>query len=241
MVRGTRSEQLKQDIIQRKPTEMTQLIGIANDLVEIDELNRLKRRSDDREGGRRDETRRDGPRGSYSSRKFRGKTRFEYDGQPRPQLNAPLGQILLAIKQSPEKKNIKFPKVPEGQLVGPDREKYCEFHRARGHRTDDCKQLADEVYALIRAGKFSHFVKGVTKESTKRAKQEDDKDEEEQGGRKKPYKGQILVIAGGPSYEPPRKKTKRSGSIVHPYSDDLEINTPIERLPWSKRLMQIRL
>ena len=36
--------------------------------------------------------------------------------------------------------------------------KYCEFHRDRGHRTDDCIQLKKEIEFLIRHGHLHRYV-----------------------------------------------------------------------------------
>lgn len=108
----------------------------------------------------------------------------------------------MAIKSSPEKKNLKFSKVPEGKTVGRDYSKYCEFHRAKGHHTDDCKALAEEVHSLIKAGKFSQFVKGITKKDEPQADQET-KSAEGDGYRE-------IIVEGGGDYEPTTKKARRS-------------------------------
>ncbi|XP_021991943.1 uncharacterized protein LOC110888741 [Helianthus annuus] len=39
--------------------------------------------------------------------------------------------------------------------------KYCDYHHARGHNTDDCWSLKQEIEKAVRSGKLSHLVKEV--------------------------------------------------------------------------------
>ena len=40
-----------------------------------------------------------------------------------------------------------------------DRNKYCRFHQDHGHRTDECRNLKDQVETLIWQGKLQKYVK----------------------------------------------------------------------------------
>ena len=39
------------------------------------------------------------------------------------------------------------------------RDKYCRFHRDRGHDTTDCYDLKQQIEALIKQGKLQKFVR----------------------------------------------------------------------------------
>uniref|UniRef100_A0A251SMQ5 Putative reverse transcriptase domain-containing protein n=1 Tax=Helianthus annuus TaxID=4232 RepID=A0A251SMQ5_HELAN len=58
--------------------------------------------------------------------------------------------------------NTRFP-TPSKQRPTSDKhsKKYCEYHRDKGHTTDECWALKQEIEKAVRSGKLSHLVKEV--------------------------------------------------------------------------------
>ncbi|XP_021996104.1 uncharacterized protein LOC110893299 [Helianthus annuus] len=55
-----------------------------------------------------------------------------------------------------------FPTPPKLRNPGDkNSKKYCDYHHARGHNTDDCWSLKQEIEKAVRSGKLSHLVKEV--------------------------------------------------------------------------------
>ncbi|XP_043714981.1 uncharacterized protein LOC122663369 [Telopea speciosissima] len=59
-----------------------------------------------------------------------------------------------------------------------NKNKYCRFHQDHGHDIEECRQLKDEIEALIQRGRLNKFVKRERGESSKqesRGQKEEDK------------------------------------------------------------------
>jgi hypothetical protein len=56
--------------------------------------------------------------------------------------------------------NIKFPKQVPAK-PGQDKTKWCRYHRAHGHVTEECIHLKDAIEILIRQGKLGRFKREV--------------------------------------------------------------------------------
>ncbi|XP_043701413.1 uncharacterized protein LOC122651907 [Telopea speciosissima] len=54
-----------------------------------------------------------------------------------------------------------------------NKNKYCRFHQDHGHDTEECRQLNDEIEALIQRGRLSRFIKreGNNRRSDYRARE----------------------------------------------------------------------
>ncbi|GJT58532.1 reverse transcriptase domain-containing protein [Tanacetum coccineum] len=52
--------------------------------------------------------------------------------------------------------------------------KFCDFHNDKGHSTDECMQLKNQIEELVRAGKLSHLIKEIKqgRDQTKVGKKE---------------------------------------------------------------------
>ena len=70
-------------------------------------------------------------------------------------LNAPIDQVLMQIK---DKGALTFPGKLKRNPNKRSRDKYCHFHRDRGHDTFECYDLKQQIEALIRQGKLQRFV-----------------------------------------------------------------------------------
>ncbi|XP_011085656.1 uncharacterized protein LOC105167581 [Sesamum indicum] len=99
--------------------------------------------------------------------------------------------------------------------------KYCRFHRERGHNTEECYQLKDEIERLVRQGHFRDRVPPNCKiggegwRSRSRSRDRDRNpgpsktDRAPMGGNNAPTKGVIYTIAGGPTAGDSSRTRKR--------------------------------
>ncbi|KAI3443762.1 hypothetical protein Pfo_000427 [Paulownia fortunei] len=72
--------------------------------------------------------------------------------------------------------------------------KYCRFHRDRGHTTEECFHLKQEIERLIRKGYLTEFVEKANKRSRGNNQEQHGREREEN----LPTAGVIAVISGGP-------------------------------------------
>ncbi|XP_057443215.1 uncharacterized protein LOC130735133 [Lotus japonicus] len=77
-------------------------------------------------------------------------------------LNALLSAILRAVGQT---NVVQYPRPPRRPPANVDTTKWCEFHKAMGHNTDNCRTLRKEIERLIKAGHLSNFVLGENTQS----------------------------------------------------------------------------
>ena len=148
----------------------------------------------------------------------------------------------MQIKDDP---SLKWPEKMKGDPNKCNKNKYCRFHRDRGHDTDECYDLKQKIENFIKQGKLRNFFGW------------DHKDEKLKGMVEEPSRpilGEIRVIVGGTSAgqssksrktylkvvqnvqlsgRPPRMKVadkqaitftdKDVGRIHHPYDDAIVI------------------
>ncbi|XP_057452091.1 uncharacterized protein LOC130743890 [Lotus japonicus] len=77
-------------------------------------------------------------------------------------LNAPLSTILRAMGQT---NVVQYPRPPRRPPANVDTTKWCDFHKAMGHTTDNCWTLGKEIERLIKAGHLANFVSGENTQS----------------------------------------------------------------------------
>ncbi|WOH00670.1 hypothetical protein DCAR_0520043 [Daucus carota subsp. sativus] len=107
-------------------------------------------------------------------------------------LNAPRSQILLEIEKD---ESVRWPKPIRTDPEKRNKDLYCRFHKDTGHKTDDCRQLKDEIEFLIRRGKLSKF----TKDGDKNHRDNDNRGRDNDDKRTQPRGPVINVISGGPT------------------------------------------
>ncbi|XP_063948099.1 uncharacterized protein LOC135152193 [Daucus carota subsp. sativus] len=85
-------------------------------------------------------------------------------------------------------------KSPTKKKAGP---RFTEFHKDTGHKTDDCRQLKDEIEFLIQKGKLSKY----TRDTDKNPRDNDNRgrDNDDRNKRNQPRGPVINVISGGPT------------------------------------------
>lgn len=88
-------------------------------------------------------------------KKIKGDTQYVPLYQVHTELNQSQEQIFLA-----DEKIAPFRRADtmRGQNTKRDPDKYCRYHRDRGHTTDECKQLKDEIEGLISIGYMRQYV-----------------------------------------------------------------------------------
>ncbi|KAL2237789.1 UNVERIFIED_CONTAM: hypothetical protein Sindi_0970600 [Sesamum indicum] len=103
--------------------------------------------------------------------------------------------------------------------------KYCRFHRERGHNTEECFQLKDEIKRLVRQGYFRDRVPQnckISGEARRSRSWSRDRnpgpsktDRAPTGGSNAPTKGVIYTIAGGSSSGDSNRTRKRSARTMN--------------------------
>ncbi|XP_063938824.1 uncharacterized protein LOC135148293 [Daucus carota subsp. sativus] len=111
-------------------------------------------------------------------------------------LNAPRSQILIEIEKDG---SVRWPKPIMTDPEKRNMDLYCRFHKDTGHKTDDCRQLKDEINFLIQKGKLSRYTRDTDRnprDNDNRGKDNDDRDKGNQ-----PRGPVINIISGGPTAE----------------------------------------
>ncbi|XP_012835110.1 PREDICTED: uncharacterized protein LOC105955856 [Erythranthe guttata] len=117
----------------------------------------------------------------------------------------PLKAKLMEVWMVAEQKGLVQP--PRQMKENPKRqksEKYCEYHRDRGHTTDECFQLKQEIERLIKKGHLGEFVDAPRHQKFQNKPRFQHKGERPNPRKDReddnlPTQGIIAVISGGPS------------------------------------------
>ncbi|KAJ1409921.1 hypothetical protein SESBI_22392 [Sesbania bispinosa] len=116
-------------------------------------------------------------------------------------LNTTRDRILKEVYQSDL---IRLPPQAEGPK-GPDMSKWCDYHRAKGHDTEDCWTLTNRIERLIKESYLGRYVEKRRDRGDKdrrrdekgsRSKRRRD-DRHKEGRGKEEVRGVVTTIAGG--------------------------------------------
>ncbi|XP_073159043.1 uncharacterized protein [Henckelia pumila] len=194
MQQNLRQRKLKESISGRPPNTLEELLERAEKYTRIEEIIEprylIKRKREDEKSntGRREEKRE-----AYN---------------PRPQsipLNAHLTDILVIAEQQ---RLIQPPLPTKENPKRQQSEKYCQFHKDKGHATEDCFSLQAEIERLIKQGHLRNFVdksrdhRNNNKHPEHQHKMDQQKEINDQGkrpGEYLPNGGIIAMISGGPA------------------------------------------
>ncbi|KAL0392884.1 UNVERIFIED_CONTAM: hypothetical protein Sradi_2511200 [Sesamum radiatum] len=145
-------------------------------------------------------------------RHTRPKKEHEPPCRPKFHKYTPLATIRTKALMMVERSNmLQWPRLTRFTPTKKYSNKYYKFHRERGHDTEDCYQLKDEIERLVRQGYFKEYVlkqearqkdysvgdrrtRCRGKFHDRECKERKDKGERENA----PVKGVINSIAGGP-------------------------------------------
>ncbi|XP_057444188.1 uncharacterized protein LOC130736369 [Lotus japonicus] len=92
------------------------------------------------------------------------------NGTPLTKLNAPLSTILRVVGQT---NVVQYPPPPRRPPSNVDTNRWCEFHKALGHTTDNCWTLRQEIDRLIKVGHLASFVKDASAQEPAKVAQGD--------------------------------------------------------------------
>ncbi|RDX87986.1 hypothetical protein CR513_30479, partial [Mucuna pruriens] len=59
---------------------------------------------------------------------------------------------------------LEFPPEVKGRVMGPNKDGWCDFHRAFDHSTEDCWSLKTQIERLVQQGHLSRFVQHSSNE-----------------------------------------------------------------------------
>ncbi|KAL2228828.1 UNVERIFIED_CONTAM: hypothetical protein Sindi_1862500 [Sesamum indicum] len=174
----------KESIAGKPPSTMEDLIVRSQKYIRIEESNAMDRSFNNKRKGREEEK--------------EPKTKEERKHVPPvgfaryTPLNAPRGEILVVA----ERQGLinQWPKKMKDNPKRLKSDKYCRFHRDRGHTTEECHHLKNEIEKLIQRGYLKEYVnqgpKHQPRESTSK---------QVGNGDNQPTAGVIAVISGGPA------------------------------------------
>ncbi|KAL2236301.1 UNVERIFIED_CONTAM: hypothetical protein Sindi_0821800 [Sesamum indicum] len=149
-------------------------------------------------------------------------------------LNTTRTKALLTVEKSDM---LKWPRHTRFTPAKKFSSKYCKFHHERGHDTDECYQLKDEIERLIRQRYFKELVLKCRADETivrrSRSRSHERAQDRGKGVQKEvnprdnaPVKGIIYTIAGGPE-----------GGKVGPQNDPMVIRLDIANFTVRKVLI----
>ncbi|XP_020549795.1 uncharacterized protein LOC105162948 [Sesamum indicum] len=104
-----------------------------------------------------------------------------------------------------EKKGLlQWPAKMHDTLAKKNSHKYCRFHKDKGHNTEDCYQLRDEIERLIRQGYLKHLIDRRAKAGDRSKSRSRERHQKDEAGKSiardnAPTKGIIHTISGGPT------------------------------------------
>lgn len=104
-------------------------------------------------------------------------------------LNTPISKILHEIKGKPGFVRPARLKTPENRR---NENKYCDYHRDKGHNTDECYHLKKLIEKMIKDGELTKFVGDLRDKLDDKEKKRDTRDAE--GSEK--YRGEVRTISG---------------------------------------------
>ncbi|XP_052204060.1 uncharacterized protein LOC127809334 [Diospyros lotus] len=153
MFQGTRLPPLQESLSLDPPKSLADLFVRANKYILHTEMMRTIGGNEDGERKRKE---RDNEEGS-NQRKERTKRSDTVGPQFHhyTRLNQPRSTILAAVEGSGLLQLSKKPDRPMGR----NQEEYCRYHRIRGHSTDQCRELKNQIEALIREGHLQRYVR----------------------------------------------------------------------------------
>ena len=197
---GTTDDNFRRSLAKRAPDNMNELQERAGKYIKAEES---MRKSQNNQGPTTDSKKRGNDTeydadNKYLKREDGEKSPTKKQSGPRfteyARLNAPRSQILMEIEKEG---GVRWPKPIRTDPEKRNKDLYCRFHKDTGHKTDDCRQLKDEIEFLIRKGKLSRY----TRDADRNPRDNDsrDRDNDDHDRRTEPRGPVINMISGGPT------------------------------------------
>ncbi|XP_048494358.1 uncharacterized protein LOC125494689 [Beta vulgaris subsp. vulgaris] len=188
----------------KKMTCLTEVLGKANDFIRGEEFDKAanakrpaaieKNKDKDKDKDRRDDKyRKDKKSDTTGRREENNSVKKGFEGRPDKYHNYTPLMISRGRIFELHYKDEKWQRPRKMYYKGRDKSKWCEFHDDYGHKTDDCKDLKDEIEDLIRRGYFTQYQTRTDRKTLPR---------EDENSNRRPVKDRITeihVISGGPT------------------------------------------
>ncbi|KAL2246159.1 UNVERIFIED_CONTAM: hypothetical protein Sindi_2884100 [Sesamum indicum] len=174
----------KESIAGKPPSTMEDLIVRSQKYIRVEESNAMDPSFNNKRKGRKEEKE---PK-KKEERKHVPPAGFACYTP----LNAPRGEILVVV----ERQGLinQWPKKMKDNPKRFKSDKYCRFHRDRGHTTEECHHLKNEIEKLIQRGYLKEYVNQEPKHQPR-----DSTSKQAGNGDNLPTAGVIAVISGGPA------------------------------------------
>ncbi|XP_011078636.1 uncharacterized protein LOC105162327 [Sesamum indicum] len=216
LIHGLRKGPFTSALARDPPSDVEQLMALAQKYIDEEEMNAMKdfERSEHEQVTVR----------PYESRGGGSKQKPDKPREPKYQ---PEYHNYTPLAMSREKalmmvENADVLKWPRHTRYTPSKKfsnKYCRFHRERGHNTEECFQLKDEIERLVRQGYFRDRVPlncKISKETRRSRSRSRDRnpgasrmEKAPPSGNDAPTKGVIYTIVGGSSSGDSSRTRKR--------------------------------
>ncbi|KAL2227192.1 UNVERIFIED_CONTAM: Retrovirus-related Pol polyprotein from transposon [Sesamum indicum] len=218
LIHGLKKGAFASALVRDPPSDIEQLMNMAQKYINEEEMNALKDGEWRAEEGR---GRRIFDKEERRSRHERNREQYQRKYQKYTPLNTTRAKALLMLER---KDVLRWPKPTRVTPARKNSHKYCRFHRERGHNTDECYQLKDEIERLIRQGYFRDLIARSYQDGSRKSRS---RSRERRAGNgisaghnvreNAPVKGVIHSIAGGPDEgysKRARKKVERRMAII---------------------------
>jgi hypothetical protein len=150
------SEPVMKKMARKPPNSLQELMNKVEEFInEADVLEAIDstRHPRQEESKKKEDKKKETQKTAVEPKPFKKKF-HDYNFTP---LNAEISEVLMEVKRDPE--FVRPPKIP-GNPPERNKDRYCDFHEARGHYTEGCIALRQLIEKLIKNGKLVQFIGG---------------------------------------------------------------------------------
>ncbi|KAL0373263.1 UNVERIFIED_CONTAM: hypothetical protein Sradi_3242000 [Sesamum radiatum] len=208
LIHGLKKGPLASALARDPPEDIEQSMKVGQKYIDEEEINAMK------EG----EWQRSKERGRWKDireKNVRGDKERDLPYRPKFHRYTPLATNRAKAQMMVEKSNLlQWPQHTRFTPAKKYSNKYCKFHKERGHDTEECYQLKDEIERLVRQGYFKEYKLERDEPKNCKARNSGDRSRSQSRDRLRgrqaedrrvagerdnvPVKGVIYTIAGGP-------------------------------------------
>ncbi|XP_057761514.1 uncharacterized protein LOC130981815 [Arachis stenosperma] len=160
LINGLREAPFSQSISKRYPTSLDEVQERAQKYINMEENSRPGEASKFGSAYQDKESKKKKDRSGEKIKKYHNYTLFRVS-------------LIDVYKEVCHTEKIPPARPLKGKRGGGNRNEYCEYHRVRGHSTNECVDLKNVVEKLVREGKLDRFLANRDEEPRKRRRDED--------------------------------------------------------------------